>query len=99
MNWDRIEGKWKQFRGKVKERWGKLRDDDLDTIRGKREQLVGRVQEVYGIAKDRARKQVDEFVDRLFEPKDGRVVRVRVQIVRRRKSRSSVKSASRAGTR
>jgi uncharacterized protein YjbJ (UPF0337 family) len=62
MNWDRIEGKWKQSVGKVKEKWGKLTDDDLDVIAGKRDQLVGKIQERYGIAKDAAEKQVDEFV-------------------------------------
>jgi uncharacterized protein YjbJ (UPF0337 family) len=62
MNWDRIEGKWKQSVGKVKEKWGKLTDDDMDVIAGKRDQLVGKIQERYGIAKDAAEKQVDEFV-------------------------------------
>ena len=61
MNWDQIEGKWKQAAGKVKEKWGKLTDDDLNVIRGKRDQLVGIIQERYGIAKDVAQKQVDEF--------------------------------------
>ena len=61
MNWDRIEGNWKQLRGKVRAKWGKLTDDQLDVIGGKREQLVGRVQERYGIAKDEAEKQVDLF--------------------------------------
>ena len=61
MNWDRIEGNWKQFKGKVKEQWGKLTDDDLDRIAGKRDQLVGKIQERYGIAKDEAEKQVDSW--------------------------------------
>jgi len=61
MNWDRVEGKWKQASGKVKEKWGKLTDDDLQFVNGKREQLVGRIQERYGIAKDEAERQVDEF--------------------------------------
>jgi uncharacterized protein YjbJ (UPF0337 family) len=61
MNWDRVEGKWKQASGKVKEQWGKLTDDDIQTIAGKRDQLVGRIQERYGIAKDVAEKQVEEF--------------------------------------
>jgi uncharacterized protein YjbJ (UPF0337 family) len=52
MNWDRIEGNWKQFKGGAKEQWGKLTDDDLDVVEGKREQLAGRIQERYGIAKD-----------------------------------------------
>jgi uncharacterized protein YjbJ (UPF0337 family) len=61
MNWDRVEGKWKQLKGKVKEKWGKLTDDDLDVIRGKRDQLVGKIQDRYGIAKEEAERQVDEF--------------------------------------
>jgi uncharacterized protein YjbJ (UPF0337 family) len=61
MNWDRIEGNWKQFKGKVKEQWGKLTDDDIDVIAGKRDQLVGKIQEQYGITKDEAEKQVDRF--------------------------------------
>jgi uncharacterized protein YjbJ (UPF0337 family) len=61
VNWDRVEGKWKQASGKVKEKWGKLTDDDLQTIAGKRDQLVGRIQERYGIARDVAEKQVEEF--------------------------------------
>lgn len=61
MNWDQIEGKWKQYNGKVKEKWGKLTDDDLTTIAGKRDQLIGRLQERYGMAREQAEKQVDEF--------------------------------------
>jgi uncharacterized protein YjbJ (UPF0337 family) len=61
MNWDRIEGNWKQLTGKVKEQWGKLTDDDIDVIAGKRDQLVGKIQEQYGITKDEAEKQVDLF--------------------------------------
>jgi len=52
MNWDRIEGNWKQFTGKVKEKWGKLTDDDLTAIAGKREQLEGKIQERYGVEKE-----------------------------------------------
>jgi uncharacterized protein YjbJ (UPF0337 family) len=61
MNNDRVEGKWKQMKGSLKARWGKLTDDDLDVIEGQKDQLVGRVQERYGIAKDEAQKQVDEW--------------------------------------
>lgn len=61
MNRDQIEGKWKQMSGKVKEKWGRLTDDDLQTIRGKRDQLIGKVQERYGLAKEDAERQVDEF--------------------------------------
>lgn len=65
MNWDQVEGKWKQYKGQVKGKWGKLTDDDLDVIDGKRQQLVGRIQERYAIAKDAAEKQADEFVKAL----------------------------------
>ncbi len=61
MNWDRIEGNWKQFTGRVKEQWGKLTDDDIDVIGGKRDQLVGKIQESYGIGKDEAERQVDNW--------------------------------------
>jgi uncharacterized protein YjbJ (UPF0337 family) len=74
MNWDQVEGKWKQFSGKFREKWGKLTDDDLDVINGKRDQLVGRLQERYGIAKDEAEKQADAFVTGLSDA-DNEVVR------------------------
>ncbi|WP_077035632.1 CsbD family protein [Pelomonas sp. KK5] len=61
MNWERIEGNWKQLQGKVQEQWGKLTKDDLDVIAGKREQLAGRIQERYGIAKDEAEKQLKDW--------------------------------------
>ncbi|HVJ34534.1 MAG TPA: CsbD family protein [Terriglobia bacterium] len=61
MNNDRIEGNWKQFKGKVKEQWGKLTDDDMKVLEGNRDQLVGRVQERYGIARDEAEKQIERF--------------------------------------
>lgn len=61
MNWDRIEGDWKQLSGKVKERWGKLTDDDLAVINGKREQLEGRIQERYGYGKDQVKKELDTW--------------------------------------
>ncbi|HXM93069.1 MAG TPA: CsbD family protein [Candidatus Dormibacteraeota bacterium] len=61
MNWDQIEGKWKEYAGKIKSKWGKLTDDDLTVVGGKKDQLVGVIQQRYGIAKDQAEKQVDEF--------------------------------------
>jgi uncharacterized protein YjbJ (UPF0337 family) len=64
MNKDTFEGNWKQFKGKVKEEWGKLTDDDLDVINGRREQLVGRLQERYGLEKGAAEKQIKEFEKR-----------------------------------
>ena len=67
MNWDRIEGNWKQLKGKARVQWGKLTADQLDVTADKREQLVGRVQEQYGIGKDEDRKQVDRFVSSFDE--------------------------------
>ena len=61
MNWDRIEGNWKQIKGEATAQWGKLTNDDLDVINGRREQLVGKIQERYGIARDEAEEQVREF--------------------------------------
>jgi uncharacterized protein YjbJ (UPF0337 family) len=61
MNWDQVEGKWKQFQGKALEKWGKLTNDDLDQIAGKRDQLVGKVQEKYGLAKEEVERDVDDW--------------------------------------
>ncbi|WP_198374756.1 CsbD family protein [Roseomonas rubea] len=58
MNWDQIAGNWKQMNGKVREKWGKLTDDDLAVVEGKRDQLIGRIQERYGVAKELAEDQV-----------------------------------------
>lgn len=65
MNWDRIEGEWKQLKGRVKEQWGELTDDELDQIAGRQEQLVGRIQKHYGIARDEAEKRVRDWADRM----------------------------------
>jgi uncharacterized protein YjbJ (UPF0337 family) len=67
VNEDRTEGNWKQFKGKVKEQWGKLTDDDLDVIAGKRDQLSGKIQERHGIAKDEAERQIRDFDSRYPE--------------------------------
>ena len=61
MNWDLIEGNWKQFQGHVRERWGRLTDGDIDTIAGKRERLAGTIQDAYGITKAQAELQVKTF--------------------------------------
>ncbi|MCM5679024.1 CsbD family protein [Schlegelella sp. S2-27] len=66
MNWDRIEGNWRQLKGKAIEQWGKLTDDDFDRMDGKREQLVGRIQEAYGVSRDEADRQVDDWSNRLM---------------------------------
>jgi len=67
MNWDQLQGKWKQSKGLIREKWGKLTDDDLDVIAGKRDQLVGRIQERYGIAREEAERQADAFVAGISE--------------------------------
>ena len=59
MNWDQVEGKWKQLKGSVKQRWGKLTDDDLEVIAGRREHLIGKLQERYGMAREEAQKNAD----------------------------------------
>ena len=64
VDWNRVEGNWKQVKGKVKEQWGKLTDDDLDVIAGKQDQLQGKIQERYGYAKDRAQKEMDDWYTR-----------------------------------
>jgi uncharacterized protein YjbJ (UPF0337 family) len=63
MDWDRIQGNCKQFTGRVKEKWGKLTDDDLTAINGRRDQLEGKLQERYGWAKDQVRRDVDNWLD------------------------------------
>ena len=62
MNSDQLQGKWKQMKGSVKERWGKLTDDDVDIINGQNDKLIGRIQERYGIAKEEAQRQVDDWM-------------------------------------
>jgi uncharacterized protein YjbJ (UPF0337 family) len=68
MNWDQIQGKWKQMKGSVRQEWGSLTDNDLEMIAGSRDKLVGKLQEHYGYAKEEAQKRADEFVKKLNEP-------------------------------
>lgn len=63
MNEDQFKGNWKQFKGKVKEKWGELTDDDLDIIEGRQDQLIGMLQVRYGIVKEEAERQFKEFLD------------------------------------
>jgi uncharacterized protein YjbJ (UPF0337 family) len=72
MNWDRIEGNWKQFSGKVRQQWGKPTDDDLETIGGRKDELSGRIQEAYGITKDEADRQIERFSGSLDAGTDDR---------------------------
>jgi uncharacterized protein YjbJ (UPF0337 family) len=62
MDWNRVEGNWKQFTGKVKEKCGELTDDDLKAIDGRRDQLEGKLQERYGYSKDQIKKNVDDWL-------------------------------------
>jgi uncharacterized protein YjbJ (UPF0337 family) len=62
MNWDQIEGKWKQLRGSVKQQWAKLSDDDLQYMSGSKDKFVGRLQERYGLSKEEALKKADEWL-------------------------------------
>jgi len=65
MNWDQVEGNWKQWSGQAKEKWGKLTDDELTEAAGRREQISGLLQERYGYAKEEANKAIDEFANQL----------------------------------
>lgn len=65
MNRDVLEGKWEQAKGKLKQKWGKLTDDDIRTIEGRADELRGRLQERYGYSKDEAEREMDEFARKL----------------------------------
>ena len=65
MNWDQIEGRWKQLTGDIKKQWGRLTDDDVDAIDGQQDKLVGRIQEAYGIELEEADRQVRDWFNRL----------------------------------
>jgi uncharacterized protein YjbJ (UPF0337 family) len=62
MNWDRVQGNWKEFKGIAQQKWGKLTNDDLDVVEGKRQELAGRLQQRYGYAKDEAEKEIDTWL-------------------------------------
>ncbi|MEO8592279.1 MAG: CsbD family protein [Candidatus Solibacter sp.] len=62
MNWDQVEGKWKQLKGDVRKQWAKLTDDDLEYMAGSKDQFVGRLQERYGIAREDAQREADTWL-------------------------------------
>jgi len=62
MNWDQIEGKWKEMTGNLQQRWGKLTDDDLAMVKGDRRELAGKIQNAYGVSKEEADKQIDDWM-------------------------------------
>jgi uncharacterized protein YjbJ (UPF0337 family) len=65
MNWDQIQGNWKQFTGHIQKQWGKLTDDDLARIKGNERELAGKIQERYGISKEEAERQLKDWQERL----------------------------------
>jgi uncharacterized protein YjbJ (UPF0337 family) len=65
MNWDAVEGNWKQIKGRVREQWGRLTNDEVDVIAGRRDKLIGKLQEHYGIAREEAERQIREWADML----------------------------------
>lgn len=69
-NQDILEGKWKQAKGKLREQWGKLTEDEVEQIDGKTDNLIGKIQEKYGVAKEDAQKQVNKFLDKVDEAID-----------------------------
>ncbi len=71
MNWDRVEGNWKQLKGKVRQQWGRITDDQIDVIGGKRDALAGRIQETYGLTRDDAERQVRDWENSLREEDFG----------------------------
>jgi uncharacterized protein YjbJ (UPF0337 family) len=72
MNWDQLEGNWRQFKGSVKQQWGKLTDNDIEYIAGKREKFAGKLQERYGMSKQEAEKKADEWITALRATDVGR---------------------------
>jgi uncharacterized protein YjbJ (UPF0337 family) len=65
MNWDQVEGQWKNIKGNIREKWAKLTDDDLEAVAGKKDQLVGKMQERYGLAKDKAEAELNTFIEHI----------------------------------
>jgi len=90
MNWDRLEGEWKQRRGKAVHHWGKMMNDELAAIAGKYEQLVGRLQERYGIASEESKRQVDDFRKVV-----GQLKRTNTRLMKVQARQKNAKSAAR----
>jgi len=64
MNWDQIEGNWKEFKGKAQNQWGKLTDDEVDRVAGRRTELAGMIQQKYGKSREEAEKEIDNWMAR-----------------------------------
>ncbi len=95
MNWDRMEGEWKQRRGKAVHHWGKMMNDELAAIAGKYEELVGRLQEKYGIANEKSRRQVDDFKKVIVQLRKSntRLVALQKTLQNGKSARGKIKSA------
>ena len=65
MNWDQIEGKWKELKGRARSSWGELTDDELDQVAGRKDELVGRIQQRYGVEREEAERQVNDWAGKL----------------------------------
>jgi uncharacterized protein YjbJ (UPF0337 family) len=65
MNWDQVNGNWKQHKGKIMSKWGKLTDDDIESINGKRTELLGLLQSRYGCVKEQAEREIDQWIEQL----------------------------------
>ena len=70
MNWDQVEGKWKQLKGKAKEKWARLTDDDLEVIAGNKDRFLGKLQERYGISRDQAERDIETWS--LFQSREDK---------------------------
>jgi uncharacterized protein YjbJ (UPF0337 family) len=62
MNWDQIQGNWKEFKGKAQQQWGKLTDDEVDRVEGRREELAGLIQQRYGASREQAEREIDDWL-------------------------------------
>jgi uncharacterized protein YjbJ (UPF0337 family) len=96
MNWDRVEGKWKQRRGKAVHHWGKMMNDELATIAGKYEELVGRLQEKYGIASEEVRGYIAIYKDTVEQLKksNGRLMKLQKSMIKKEKTDRARKEKS-----
>ena len=72
MDWNRVEGNWKQFKGQIKEKWGNLTDDDLDKIEGRSDQMIGLLQQRYGYAREKAEEEYERFTSTFASTPAGR---------------------------
>ena len=101
MNWDRVEGQWKQRRGKAVHHWGRVMNDELAAISGKYEELVGRLQEKFGIAKDEAREQIEEYKKSInhLKQSNGKLMKLQKQLSKKKKKSNGATLIGRTSSR